>query len=305
MPAIDAEFLQHGFDPHVASRHLLVVNVVEGECLFERKKMLGPVAAGERLRNCLGAGVAAVMAQARQHLGVTLAGKNRADDPQAGRASDVGDDVVELEIHLCQRLLHMLDMRGRVLKQTLALTHVGTQLGDLAFGSKAGTQKPMRMKPLQPLRIADVGLASGHVLGIARIDKEDNKATGIEQLENWNPVNAGRFHDDGLDATFREPVHQPMQVGRERAETTDWLRRAICSYGSHVHGRPDIDGSRVRMHHRHRAVDFGLRSVAVHSPILLLTPVEGLGCAIGQIPNGIAGTASPLSSAQQPMGQVF
>src|SRR5450432_3617920 len=26
------------------------------------------------------------------------------------RAGDVGDDVVELEIHLCQRLLHMLDM---------------------------------------------------------------------------------------------------------------------------------------------------------------------------------------------------
>ena len=69
------------------------------------------------------------MAQARQHLGVALAGKNRADDPQAGRASDVGDDVVELEIHLCQRLLHVLDMRCCVLKQTLALTHVGTQLG--------------------------------------------------------------------------------------------------------------------------------------------------------------------------------
>src|ERR1700691_4181164 len=100
--------------------------------------MLGSVAAGERLRNFLSAGVATVMAQARQHLGVSLAGNNRADDPQAGRASDVGDDVVELEIHLCQRLLHMLDMRGRVLKQTLTLTHVGTQLGDLAFGSKAG-----------------------------------------------------------------------------------------------------------------------------------------------------------------------
>jgi hypothetical protein len=78
------------------------------------------VAAGERLRNYLSAGVATVMAQARQHLGVALAGKNRADDPQAGRASDVGADVVELEIHLCQRLLHMLDMRGRVLRQTLA-----------------------------------------------------------------------------------------------------------------------------------------------------------------------------------------
>ncbi len=51
-----------------------------------------------------------LIAQARQHLGVVFAGENRADDPQTSRAGDVGDDVVELEIHLCQRLLHMLDM---------------------------------------------------------------------------------------------------------------------------------------------------------------------------------------------------
>ena len=107
---MDAQFLQHGFDPHVAGRCLLVVGVVEGECLLERKQMLGAVAAGERLRDRLGTGVATVMAQARQRLRVALAGKDRADDAQAGRAGDVGDDVVELKIHLRQGLLHMLDV---------------------------------------------------------------------------------------------------------------------------------------------------------------------------------------------------
>ena len=58
------------------------------------------------------------------------------------------------------------------------------------------------MKPLQPLRIADVGLASGYVLGIARIDKEHSKATGVEEFEDRNPVHAGRLHDDRLDAAF-------------------------------------------------------------------------------------------------------
>ena len=47
------------------------------------------------------------------------------------------------------------------------------------------------MKTLQPMRIADVGLASGHVLGIARIDNEHSESTGIEKLENWNLVDAG------------------------------------------------------------------------------------------------------------------
>jgi hypothetical protein len=52
------------------------------------------------------------------------------------------------------------------------------------------------MEPLQPLRIADIGLAPRHVLGIARVDKEHGKSSGIEKLENRNPVDAGRFHDD-------------------------------------------------------------------------------------------------------------
>ena len=66
------------------------------------------------------------------------------------------------------------------------------------------------MKPLQPLCIADVRLASGHVLGITRVDEEHSKATGVEELENWNPVDAGRFHNDRLDAAFLEPIQQPM-----------------------------------------------------------------------------------------------
>ena len=92
-----------------------MVNLVEGECLFEREQMFSPVAAGERLRNCLSAGV---LQWRMPSTSGSRCGKDRADDPQAGRASDVGDDVVELEISR-QRLLHVLDMRGCVLKQTL------------------------------------------------------------------------------------------------------------------------------------------------------------------------------------------
>jgi hypothetical protein len=40
------------------------------------------------------------------------------------------------------------------------------------------------MEPLYPLGIADVGLASGHVLGIACIDEEHGKAASVEELED-------------------------------------------------------------------------------------------------------------------------
>jgi hypothetical protein len=113
------------------------------------------------------------------------------------------------------------------------------------------------MNPLQPLCIADVRLASGHVLGITRIDEEHRKAAGIKEFEDRNPVDAGRFHDDRLDAAFGEPIHQPMQISREGTEAAHGFGRAIRPYGSHVHGRPDVDRRRVRVNHRHLAVDFG------------------------------------------------
>ena len=52
-----------------------------------------------------------------------LAGEDCADDPQSGCAGDIGDDMVELEVHLGQRLLDVLYMRGGILEQTLALTY--------------------------------------------------------------------------------------------------------------------------------------------------------------------------------------
>src|SRR6202035_886802 len=82
------------------------------------------------------------------------------------------------------------------------------------------------MKPLEPLRVADVSLTSGHMLGIARIDEEDSKATGIEELENRNPIHAGRFHNDRLDATFLKPIHQPMQIGNRSCVRA--LTAAMC-----------------------------------------------------------------------------
>src|SRR5476649_1894534 len=81
--AIDAQFLQHGFDPGVAGKCFLVVGVVKRKCLLERKQMLGAVASGERLRDRLGAGVATVMAQARQRLRIALASKDHTSELQS------------------------------------------------------------------------------------------------------------------------------------------------------------------------------------------------------------------------------
>ena len=59
----------------------------------------------------------------------------------------------------------MLDVRGRVLQQTLALTHVGSQLRNLSFGSKAGSQQSIRMEPLQAPQLPHVNSTVG--LGVS------------------------------------------------------------------------------------------------------------------------------------------
>ncbi|MGU3286224.1 hypothetical protein ACLBW9_21140 [Methylobacterium mesophilicum] len=85
--------------------------------------------------------------------------------------------MLKLEVHLNQRLLHVLNRRGGIVKRALLLTHVSSQLGDLHLGSKIDTQQAVRVKQLQPLGIADIDLTNSYVLGIATIVHEDHEPT--------------------------------------------------------------------------------------------------------------------------------
>jgi hypothetical protein len=45
-----------------------------------------------------------------------------ANDPHAGNAGDIGDDMMQLHIHLHERLLHVLNVRGCVIDDALSVT---------------------------------------------------------------------------------------------------------------------------------------------------------------------------------------
>src|SRR5712675_2502525 len=96
-----------------------------------------------------------------------------------------------------------------------------------------------------------------------------------------------------------------MQIGREGTEAAYWLRYAICPDGSHVHGRANVDGSCVRVHPWASCGRPWTSICCGSSPILLLTCGRAGLRNLFRFLNGIAGTASPLSSTQQPMDQVF
>ena len=157
---------------------------------------------------------------------------------------------MKLKIHLRHGLLHMLDMRGCGVQQAFALAQIGPQLHNLALRTKAGAQQAIRVKPLQPLRIAHVRLATGNMLGVTCIDQNYLKAALVEQFKNRDPVDAGRFHDDRLDPAFRKPISQPVQISSESPKTANRVGCAVSAHRRHMHGCTDIDGCCVWIDHR-------------------------------------------------------
>lgn len=96
---------------------------------------------GERLADHLSGGMAAAITHRGEHGGIGLTGDDRPDDPHACGTGDAGHDRLQLEVHLRERLLHVLDMRGRIIEETLSLAQIRAQAGDLALGAEARAQQ--------------------------------------------------------------------------------------------------------------------------------------------------------------------
>jgi hypothetical protein len=132
--------LQDRFNALVTGCNLLLVSIVQLQGLGQSEDMLFPFIADQGLLDGFQRGVTAGITVRRQHRRVPLAGDEGADDGHAGHPGDVRDDMVELKIHLRQRLLHVLDMRGGIVEQPITLPQVGPQRGDFTLGPEAAAQ---------------------------------------------------------------------------------------------------------------------------------------------------------------------
>jgi hypothetical protein len=98
--------------------------------------MLGPIVADQCLRDCFFAGTNSPVPQLCQHMGIPFTLQNRIDDRQAGQAGNIADDVMNLQVHLVQCFLHVLDVTTRHLNQVLAVTQHGAYCTDVLLGPK-------------------------------------------------------------------------------------------------------------------------------------------------------------------------
>ena len=104
--------------------------------------------------------------------------------------------------------------------------------------------------------VEHVGLGPGAAAGqLARLDQPDLEAAGFEQLEQRDPVDAGRFHGHGGDAALASASRRwragrrswPRTGGRWRASRRR-RRRGGTRVGrdaDHVHVGVDVDAGRV------------------------------------------------------------
>ena len=143
--------------------------------------------------------------------------------------------------------MHVLHVRGSVLDEHFSLSNIAAQCDHGVRWTERRRQHAEKMKFLKPLAVDHIRLATRHVLDVARVDQNDLEATTFEDLEEWNPIDAGRFHRHGCDPTRRKPVRQREQIFGERREVTDRLRITVGRHCDIVNAGADIDAGSIRV----------------------------------------------------------
>ncbi len=243
-----AKGLQRHFHLLSALGHLLVVDFRQLDGLASGTQVRGAPKALQGLGHVVRIVVTVRVAPLCQALRMALAREDGFDDGHAGHASEVTDNVGELEVHLWQRLLHGLHMVGGLREEHVAVTPGAAQPAHLVSRPQGAREQPIGVQALPPRAVEPIGLRStGGTLGLPGIAEEDLQAAGLQQLEPGHPVDPSRFHSDGGHATVHAPVGEGVEVGGERAETAHGWGVATRRHGDPMLGFADVEASGVEV----------------------------------------------------------
>lgn len=140
--------------------HLLIVSVdltglPKGEEVF-----LFPIA-DEALGDGGSVGFDAMIAEGREFGPVAFASENGIHDGETGLASDIANDISELDVHLGERLLHMLNVTGGVANECIPMTPETAYGTDLGRWAEGGAKQANGVEVLQPLATPAAWEAAG------------------------------------------------------------------------------------------------------------------------------------------------
>jgi hypothetical protein len=159
-----------------------------------------------------------------------------------------------------ERLVQPIDLARTLLDLRLAIARQVAQLPDRPGRHEACLEQPGLDQPAQPLGIRDVGLATGDLLDVARVDQHALEVV-FEDRPRRLPVDAGGFHRDPLDPVRGQPVAQTEQPTHRGRELRHVLLAAPARVG-HAHTRRHLRLVDVQ---RRRALDDRLHAAPSRS----------------------------------------
>jgi hypothetical protein len=296
-PRLALEGAELPLDLPITILHLRLIVTINGEGLSERKQVLRPVVADERLHDRRFARLDPPVAQRGQRARIAFAVEDRIQDRQAGDTGQVADHVMKVQVHLRERLLHVLHVPCGRFDQHVPMPQIGPQGADLVRRPERSAKQSHRVQVLQPLAVEHVALAAGHVLHVAGVDQADLKSPRLQDLKNGYPIDPRGLHYHRLDPALREPVGQGLQVFGERPEAAHRLFRPVGRHGDEQLGRADVDAGAVGLDDYWLALGF-LFWTSAHSKKCHLPGRPGfMRKGSGNLLNGIATSrwASPMT----------
>ena len=225
--------------------------------LLNDEEMFGAPVAVQTAGDHVAAGLDAMILQCGQLLRIAFASEDGVEDGQAGDAGQVADDVVDLQVHLGEGFLEVLDVAAGVTEEIGAMAQEGAKGANLFGRPEAGAQEADGVEVLDPLAVADVGFAAGEVLAMAGVDQTDFQAGSFEDLKARNPIDAGGFHGHRLHSALFQPVAQGVQVVGEGAEGAYGFGIGVTGHGHLNLSGPDVDAGGVRPECGELGVGFG------------------------------------------------
>ena len=109
----------------IAFRHLLLTELVAFLFLLEQKQQILLPVAFQAACDLLLTRLYVVIAQRRQLIGISLSLQDGVNNGLSALPGYIASYVGQLDVHLCQRLLHPLDMSARTPQQVLTLPPIG------------------------------------------------------------------------------------------------------------------------------------------------------------------------------------
>jgi hypothetical protein len=165
---------------------------------------------------------------------------------------------VDLNVHLGEGLVEVLDLLAGVADEVGAVAQECAHGTDVFGGPEAGAEQADGVEILNPLAVADVGLAAREIFALAGVDEADFEAGSFEDLEERDPIDAGGLQGDGLNATLQKPVAQLEEIVGEGGEGADGFGVGVAGDGDLEFAGADINAGSVRV--QRGELDVGCRS---------------------------------------------